>query len=258
MSSCSLPSQTTIDTVTQALTNATTRPITREDALTVLKAFPDPTTGGIADSPGAQPVEGYDATEEERALLGGQAADSLVPHLDGHGDVEPVQVPHRVRARVALEGGGEGVEGGTAATSAAEDAADAASAAATPNWDGAEDAPDDYPATHPLILSTTDTDDPRETPYSLNTDGSPMYKRDLGVLGPRTHQPVAIINTRVPSGFKINQAADYIPFRIVSPDGTEREARYHQVIMGPDPMVVGIIDESDKVYARPLYAAPHY
>jgi hypothetical protein len=150
------------------------------------------------------------------------------------------------------------MEGGAAEASAAESAGDTASPAATPNWDGAEDAPDDYPATHPLILSTTDTDDPRETPYSLNTDGTPMYKRDLGVLGAHTHQPPVIINTRVPSGFKLNAGSDYIPFRIVSPDGTEREARYHQIIMGPDPMVVGIIDESDKVYARPLYAAPLY
>jgi hypothetical protein len=150
------------------------------------------------------------------------------------------------------------MEGGAAATSAAEGTADATLAAATLNWDAAEDAPDDYPATHPLILSTTDTDNPRETPYSLNTDGTPMYKRDLGVLGARTHQPPVILNTQVPSGFKRNAGADYIPFRIVSPDGAEREARYHQVIMGPDPMVVGIIDESDKVYARPLYAAPLY
>ncbi|KAH9027169.1 hypothetical protein EDB85DRAFT_2172848 [Lactarius pseudohatsudake] len=122
----------------------------------------------------------------------------------------------------------------------------------------AEDAADDYPATHPLIRSTTDTDDPRETPYSLNTDGSPMYKQDLGVMGPAAHQPLVTLNTRVPTGFKANQGTDYIPFRIVSPDGVEREARYIQVIMGPDPLVVGIINESDKVYAHPLYAAPRF
>ena len=259
MSSCSLPSQSTIDTVTQALVT-THGPATREDAIAVLSAFPDPTIGGTADSPGAQPIAGYDVSEAaERALLEGEAADSLVQHLDGRGDCEPVQVPHRVRARAAVEGDREGVEGRAAA--AGEDAAagGATPPLADPHWDGPEeDTPDDYPAAHPLIRSTTDTDDPRETPYSLNTDGSPMYKRDLGVLGPGSHQPLVTINTRVPSGFKANTGADYIPFRITSPDGVEREARYHQVIMGPDPMVVGIINESDKVYARPLYAAPHY
>ncbi|KAH9012940.1 hypothetical protein EDB85DRAFT_2158605 [Lactarius pseudohatsudake] len=211
MSSCSLPSQSTIDTVVEALTTSH-GPATCEDAIAVLRAFPDPTVGGTADSPEAQPLA-YEAIaeEEERALLGGQAADSLVPHLDGHGDTEPVEVPRGVRAQGAAE------------TAGAE-----ASTPLDADWGLAEDAADDYPATHPLIRSTTDTDDPRETPYSLNTDGSPMYKRDLRVMGPAIHQPLVTLNTRVPAGFKANQGTDYIPFRIVSPDGVEREARYVQ------------------------------
>ncbi|KAH9007505.1 hypothetical protein EDB85DRAFT_2165494 [Lactarius pseudohatsudake] len=160
--------------------------------------------------------------------------------------------------RAAVEGGREGVEGRAAAEGTAAAAGAEASTPLDADWGLAEDAADDYPATHPLIRSTTDTDDPRETPYSLNTDGSPMYKRDLGVMGPAIHQPLVTLNTRVPTGFKANQGTDYIPFRIVSPDGVEHEARYVQVIMGPDPLVVGIIDESDKVYARPLYATPRF
>jgi len=35
-----------------------------------------------------------------------------------------------------------------------------------------------------------------------------------------------------------------------------RQAKYIQVIMGPNPMVLGVIDESDLVYPRPLYATP--
>ncbi|KAH9025243.1 hypothetical protein EDB85DRAFT_2149949 [Lactarius pseudohatsudake] len=358
MSSCSLPSQSTIDTVVEALVTAH-GPATRKDTITVLRAFPDPTIGGTADSPGAQPLTCEVVTkEEERALLEGQAADSLVPRLDGHGDTEPVEVSRGIRTHATMEGGREGMEGRVAAEGAATAAGAEASTPPGADWGLAEDAADDYPATHPLIRSTTDTDDPRETPYSLNTDGSPMYKRDLGVMGPSAHQPLVTLNTRIPTGFTANQGTDYIPFRIVSPvafepleypreedshaysvttkeelldwvkngdqtyrdllvlvcvlasspssafryksyadffliildfciavwpqpsanrsliqvglirpgrnitspDGVqvEREACYVQVIMGPDPLVVGIIDESDKVYARPLYTAPRF
>ncbi|KAH9017409.1 hypothetical protein EDB85DRAFT_2155197 [Lactarius pseudohatsudake] len=263
MSSCSLPSQSTIDTVVEALVTSH-GPATREDAITVLRAFPDPTVGGTADSPEAQPLTYKAVAKEEKCtLLEGQATDSLIPHPDRHGDVEPVEIPRGVRARAAMEGGSEGVEGRAAAEGTAAAAGDEASTPPGADWGLAEDAANDYPATHRLICSTTDTDDPRETPYSLNTDGSPMYKWDLGVMGPATHQPLITLNTcvyttRVPTGFKANQGTDYIPFRIVSPDGVEHEARYVQVIMGPDPLVVGIIDKSDKVYARPLYAAPRF
>ncbi len=35
-----------------------------------------------------------------------------------------------------------------------------------------------------------------------------------------------------------------------------RQAKYIQVIMGPNPIVLGVVDKSDLVYPRPLYATP--
>jgi len=106
-----------------------------------------------------------------------------------------------------------------------------------------------YPDEHLFISTTKDTKDPRETPYATTTTGYPLYKGSY-------------ITTRgeVPPGFVRNNGDHYVPFPITSPDGTTKQAEYVQVIMHPNPLVVGLRDDSEKVYTTPLYAAPvfHY
>ncbi len=61
-------------------------------------------------------------------------------------------------------------------------------------------------------------------------------------------------------GFRPNSGDHFISFPIKGPDGDIRQAEYVQVILHPNPIVVGLQDDSDKVYTKPLYAAPifHY
>jgi len=106
-----------------------------------------------------------------------------------------------------------------------------------------------YPAEHPFICTLTDTDDANETPYAATTTGFPLYKGSYRFK-----------RNEVPLGFKPNQGDHFISFPIKGPDGDTRQAEYVQVILHPNPIVVGLRDDSDKVYTKPLYAAPifHY
>ncbi len=106
-----------------------------------------------------------------------------------------------------------------------------------------------YPAEHLFIRTLKDSDNPDETPYTATTTGFPLYKGSY-----RTKR------NEVPLGFKPNCGDNFIAFPITSPDGDVRQAEYVQVILHPNPIVVGLRDDSDKVYTKPLYAAPifHY
>jgi len=106
-----------------------------------------------------------------------------------------------------------------------------------------------YPAEHPFIRTLKDTDNPDETPYAATTIGHPLYK---GSYGARPGE--------VPPGFKPNRGDDYISFPITGPDGITQQAEYVQVILHPNPIVVGLRNDSSKVFTKPLYAAPifHY
>ncbi len=108
---------------------------------------------------------------------------------------------------------------------------------------------DIYPAEHPFIHNIKDSDDPDETPYAATTLGYPLYKGSY-----RTWS-----NT-VPMGFKRNDGDNFISFPIKGPDGNIRQAEYVQVILHPNPIVIGLCNDSNKVYTKPLYAAPifHY
>jgi len=92
-----------------------------------------------------------------------------------------------------------------------------------------------------------DSDDPEETPYAATTMGFPLYKGSY-----RTH------TNMVPAGFQRNDGDHFIPFPIKEPHGDTRQAEYVQTILHPNPIVVGLRDNSDKVYSKPLYASPIY
>ncbi len=104
-----------------------------------------------------------------------------------------------------------------------------------------------YPAEHLFIHTTQDSDD--DTPYATTTLGFPLYKGSYHVK-----------SREVPPGFKPNLGDNFISFPIKSPEGEIKQAEYVQVILHPNPLVIGLRDNSDKVYTKPLYAAPifHY
>ncbi len=106
-----------------------------------------------------------------------------------------------------------------------------------------------YPDEHPFIRTLKDSDNPHETPYTATTIGTPLYKGSYRIK-----------RNEVPPGFKPNQGENFISFPITDPDGTVKQAEYVQVILHPNPIVIGLQDDSDKVYTKPLYAAPifHY
>ncbi len=106
-----------------------------------------------------------------------------------------------------------------------------------------------YPAEHPFIRTLKDSDNLDETPYTATTTGFPLYKGSYWVK-----------RNEVPLGFKPNNGSNFISFPINGPDSDTKQAEYVQVILHPNPIVVGLHDDSNKVYTKPLYAAPifHY
>ncbi len=106
-----------------------------------------------------------------------------------------------------------------------------------------------YPAEHPFIRTLKDSDNLDETPYTATTTGFPLYKGSYQVK-----------RNEVPLGFKLNNGNNFISFPINGPDGDTKQAEYVQVILHPNPIIVGLHDDSNKVYTKPLYATPvfHY
>ncbi len=105
-----------------------------------------------------------------------------------------------------------------------------------------------YPDEHLFMRYLTDTDKPNETPYAATTMGFPLYKGSYVTKSQTT-----------PPGFQRNDGDHFVSFP-TSPEGDTKQAQYVQVIMHPNPFVIGLRDDSDKVYTTPLYAAPvfHY
>ncbi len=106
-----------------------------------------------------------------------------------------------------------------------------------------------YPAEHPFIRVLKDSHNPEETPYAATMTGFPLYMGSYRVQ----------CNTILP-GFQQNEGDHFISFPIKAPNEEPRQVEYVQVILHPNPIVVGLRDNSDKVYTQPLYAAPifHY
>jgi len=96
-----------------------------------------------------------------------------------------------------------------------------------------------------------DSDDPNETPYMATTVGFPLYKGSYGVSMTPKGQP--------PPGFYHNQGDQFIHYPIKATHEDEmKQAQYVQTIMGPNPLVIGLRDNTNKVYSTPLYTAPIY
>jgi len=107
-----------------------------------------------------------------------------------------------------------------------------------------------YPDEHPFIRNTTDSDDLNETPYSLTTAGFPLYKGSYITCK---------LDDGAPLRFKRNEEINYIDFPIQQPQEAQmQQAQYMQAIMAPNPLVVALRDDTNKVFSKPLYAAPIY
>jgi len=106
-----------------------------------------------------------------------------------------------------------------------------------------------YPAEHQFICTLKDTDRPDEIPYAATTTGFPLYKGSYQVQ-----------HNKVPLGFKPNLGDHFISFPITEPDGTIQQAEYVQVILHPNPIIIGLRNDSSKIFTKPLYATPvfHY
>ena len=104
-----------------------------------------------------------------------------------------------------------------------------------------------YPAEHPFIWVLTDSDDPDETPYAATTMGFPLYKGSY-----------CTPNNTVPIGFKQNDGDNFIAFPIKEPNSDTKQVEYIQTILHPNPIIVGLCNNSDKVYSKPLYTSPVY
>ncbi len=106
-----------------------------------------------------------------------------------------------------------------------------------------------YPAEHLFICTLKDSDNPDKTPYAATTTGFPLYKGSYQLK-----------HNKVPRVFQPNLGDHFISFPIKSPHGDIQQAEYVQVILHPNPIVIGLRNDSDKVYTKPLYAEPvfHY
>ncbi len=106
-----------------------------------------------------------------------------------------------------------------------------------------------YPAKHPFIRTTTDSNDPNKTPYSVTTTRFPLYKKSYMHFIPGDDE-------ELPTGFKHNQGCNFIYYPITQPYSKTTQAQYIQTILGPNPIVVALCNNTNKVYSKPLYANP--
>ncbi|KAH8981474.1 hypothetical protein EDB86DRAFT_3087068 [Lactarius hatsudake] len=102
-----------------------------------------------------------------------------------------------------------------------------------------------YPTEHPFILSTTDSDDPCETPYTLD------------MKNVRWNVTCCLSDARfAPYGYVHNWGDKFVHFPITDAQGVTTQALYVQVIMTADPIVLALAADSDKTFSKPLYVEP--
>ncbi len=117
-------------------------------------------------------------------------------------------------------------------------------------WSRTTSLHDWYPDEHPFIKSQRDTDEPNETPYTMTMSGYPLYKQ--------SYMP-AVMQRHEPLGFNTNSGVNYIDYPIRLPhETTTTQAHYTQAIMAPNPLVVALRTDTDKVFSKPLYTVPVY
>jgi len=172
-----------------------------------------------------------------------------------------LRIPPRVgeNATTGAEEGQLAVEGGAVRASRIQEKRRESSSGSTapPSmpatrgpWSHTTSVRDWYPDEHPFIRNYRDSDDPNETPYALTTSGAPLYKR--------TYLPAAM-QRQDPISFNNNRGVHYIDYPIRLPnEATTQQAHYTQAIMAPNPLVIALRKDLDKVFSKPLYASPIY
>jgi len=240
--------------------NELAAPLTEEELARVRRVFPDLKTTPVqprALSPVLREMSdsgGMGATLTHEADT--QELDNELWEAEG-----VLRIPPRVGedATARAEEDQFAVEGGAICTSRAQEKRCEGSAGSTalPStpatggpWSRTTSIRDWYPDEHPFIKNYRDSDDPNETPYTLTTSGTPLYKR--------AYMPAAL-QRQDPIGFNNNRGAHYIDYPIRLPNElTTQQAHYTQAIMAPNPLVIALRKDSDKVFSKPLYASPVY
>ncbi len=195
---------------------------------------------------GATPTHQTDTQALDHELWEAEGVLHIPPHMG------------RIEGAVAEEGQ-HSVEGGAVCKSRIqekrhESSLGGATPASTPAsrgpWSCTTSLHDWYPDEHPFIKNQRDTDDPNETPYTMTTSGYPLYKW--------SYMPT-VMQRCEPLGFNTNDGVNYINYPIHLPHETTMvQAHYTQAIMAPNPLVVVLRTDSDKVFSKPLYATPVY
>jgi len=248
--------------------NLLVAPLTDQELASVLLVFPDLDTSPMPPRPLSPMVrrvsdpDGMGATPTHQADTE-EVDDDIWGPKDGHPGEIPLPVPFKEPKRIAssdqkslLTVEGRTVhksrrqekrkDGSTGSTALVSTPATRGPWSRTTSYMSEEEI---YPAEHMFIRTLTDSNNPNETPYTATTTGFPLYKGSY-----RTSR------SKIPPGFKQNLGDHFIAFPITNPEGEVRQAEYVQVILHPNPIVVGLRDDSDKVYTKPLYATPvfHY
>ncbi|KAH9017649.1 hypothetical protein EDB85DRAFT_2155038, partial [Lactarius pseudohatsudake] len=114
---------------------------------------------------------------------------------------------------------------------------------------------------HPDLLTARDSDATTETPFTCDSLGRPLYRGDVRLDAPPLHPTIRLQRRlgradRPPTGYKANKADDFVHYLITDAQGITRQAAYVQVVMAADPRVIALVDDSNKVYSKPLYAEP--
>jgi len=240
--------------------NELAAPLTEEELARVREVFPDLQTMPVHPRPlspilremsdpcgmGATPTCQADTQALDNEPWEAKGVLQIPPHVEGSTAPDAEEGQHTVeggavRASRAQEKRREGSLGSTAPPSTPAMGGPWSRTTSTRDW---------YPDEHPFIKNYRDSDDPDETPYALTTSGYPLYKR--------AYMPAAV-QGRDPIGFKRNQGAHFIDYPIRLPSETAtQQADYTQAIMAPNPLVIALHRDSDKVFSRPLYASAVY
>jgi len=240
--------------------NELAAPLTEEELARVWEVFPDLQTVPVQPRP-LSPIlremsdpHGMGATPTHEADT--QALDHELWEAEGVLRVPPCA--GGATAAVAEEGQYT-VEGGAVCTSRTQEkrregspgsTAPPSTPATRGPWSCTTSLRDWYPDEHPFIKNYRDSDDPNETPYSLMTTSYPLYKK--------SYMPAAL-QKQDPIGFNPNRGVHYIDYPIRLPhESTTQQAHYTQAIMAPNPLVIALRQDSDKVFSKPLYASPVY
>ncbi|KAH8988255.1 hypothetical protein EDB92DRAFT_1817662 [Lactarius akahatsu] len=82
----------------------------------------------------------------------------------------------------------------------------------------------------------------------VNTEAAPLLAVHLQYLGGSAHT--------APHSYKHNRGDDFIHYPITDTQGVTHQATFIQVVRGLDPLILGLVDDSNKVYSCLLYAEP--